>query len=50
VIEAAGGVITDWAGGKLSIGSAGDVLACSTPALHAAVLAEIREQAGINRA
>lgn len=50
VIEAAGGVITDWAGGELSIGSAGDVLACSTPALHAEVLAKIREQAGMDHA
>ena len=43
VIEAAGGVVTDWSGGKLSIGSAGDVVAAATPALHAEVLRLIAE-------
>ena len=38
VIEAAGGVVTDWAGAKLTMASAGDVVACSTAALHAEVL------------
>jgi myo-inositol-1(or 4)-monophosphatase len=38
VIEAAGGVVTDWAGQKLRLGSDGSVLAAANPALHAAAL------------
>jgi histidinol phosphatase-like enzyme (inositol monophosphatase family) len=34
VVEAAGGVITDWQGQPLGMQSAGDVVACSSPALH----------------
>jgi len=34
VVEAAGGVITDWKGRPLGIGSNGRVLAAATPALH----------------
>jgi myo-inositol-1(or 4)-monophosphatase len=37
IIEAAGGVITDWHGGRCDEG--GNVVACGDPALHAAVLA-----------
>ncbi|MCP3970355.1 MAG: histidinol-phosphatase [Rhodobacteraceae bacterium] len=36
VIEAAGGVVTDWQGGKVHMG--GQVLAAATPGLHAAAL------------
>ena len=36
LIEAAGGVITDWRGGRCDEG--GDVLACGDPVLHAALL------------
>jgi len=39
LIEAAGGVITDWAGGACDQG--GDVLACGDAALHASILARI---------
>jgi myo-inositol-1(or 4)-monophosphatase len=38
VIEAAGGVVTDWAGQKLRLGCDGSVLAAANPALHAAAL------------
>lgn len=41
VISAAGGIVTDWAGAPLTLASPGDVLACSTPELHAEVLALI---------
>jgi len=37
LIQAAGGVITDWRGGPCDGG--GDVLACGDPALHAAIIA-----------
>ncbi len=38
VIEAAGGVVTDWSGEKLRLGCDGSVLAAANPALHAAAL------------
>ena len=38
VIEAAGGVVTDWSGKKLRLGSDGSVLAAANAALHAAAL------------
>lgn len=38
VIEGAGGAITDWIGAPLTLDSAGDVLAATTPALHAQAL------------
>jgi histidinol phosphatase-like enzyme (inositol monophosphatase family) len=38
VIEAAGGIVTDWSGNKLRLGSDGSVLAAANPALHAAAL------------
>ena len=38
LIEAAGGVITDWDGRALGMGSDGRVVTAATPALHAAVL------------
>lgn len=41
VIENAGGVITDWEGEKITMGSNGDVIACGDPALHTKLLREI---------
>jgi len=38
VIEGAGGVITDWQGAPLSLGSSGRVVAAATAELHAAAL------------
>ncbi len=38
LIEAAGGVITDWQGGPLTLASGGQVVTAATPALHAALL------------
>ena len=38
VIEGAGGIITDWTGGKLSMESRGDVVSAATGALHEQVL------------
>jgi len=43
VIQAAGGVVTDWTGGPAHHG--GRVLAASSPAVHAAALAVLRGQA-----
>ena len=43
LIEAAGGVITDWSGGRCDEG--GDVLACGDLALHAQLLARIAASA-----
>ncbi|AMM24001.1 histidinol-phosphatase [Variovorax sp. PAMC 28711] len=39
LIEAAGGVITDWQGRALGLDSSGSVIAAATPALHRAALA-----------
>lgn len=41
VVEAAGGVITDWAGAPLKLGCDGSVLAAATPQLHSAALAAL---------
>lgn len=38
VVQGAGGVITDWAGEPLGLGSDGRVVAAATPALHAEAL------------
>ena len=38
VIEAAGGIITDWKGNKLDMHSKGDVVSAATPELHQALL------------
>ncbi|MCG7573655.1 histidinol-phosphatase [Phaeobacter sp. CNT1-3] len=43
VIEAAGGIVTDWQGGPAHNG--GRVVAAATPELHAAALAHLREVA-----
>ncbi|HUM07439.1 MAG TPA: inositol monophosphatase family protein [Acidocella sp.] len=42
VVEAAGGVVTDWQGQPLRLGADGSVLAAANPALHAAALAALR--------
>jgi histidinol phosphatase-like enzyme (inositol monophosphatase family) len=42
VIEAAGGVITDWQGNSLNGREKSDVLAAATPALHRATMALLR--------
>jgi myo-inositol-1(or 4)-monophosphatase len=39
IIEAAGGVITDWRGRALTTNSGGRVVAAATPALHQAIIA-----------
>jgi len=41
VIQAAGGVITDWSGAPLRLGSDGSVLAAANAELHAAALAAL---------
>lgn len=38
VVEGAGGVITDWSGNALDLGSNGEVIAAATPELHARAL------------
>lgn len=42
IIEASGGVVTDWRGGSCYDG--GPVLACGDPSLHAALLAKLAQQ------
>lgn len=42
VIEAAGGVMTDWAGQPLNFSSHGDVVAAATPELHAELIEQIK--------
>lgn len=42
VVEGAGGVITDWEGQALRLGSDGHVVAAATPALHAEILETMR--------
>ena len=44
VVEAAGGLITDWSGRPLGLHSAGDVLAAATQALHRQALALLGSQ------
>ena len=42
VVQAAGGVVTDWAGGPLTLATAdGSILAAANPALHQAALAAL---------
>ncbi len=38
VVEGAGGLITDWKGGNLTLSSQGEIVASATPALHAKAL------------
>lgn len=45
VVEAAGGVITDWRGKALTIQSAGDVVAAATPELHGEILELLADRA-----
>lgn len=42
VIEAAGGVVTDWSGAPLTLESHGDVAASASPALHEEVLRRLQ--------
>ena len=44
IIEAAGGVISDWQGQALNINSGTQVLAAANPTLHAAALAQLQAQ------
>ena len=41
IIEGAGGVVTDWSGAKLKLGSDGSVLASANAALHEQALAQL---------
>ncbi|GAB4309632.1 MAG: inositol monophosphatase family protein [Roseovarius sp.] len=41
VVEGAGGVISDWQGAPLRLGSSGHVVAAATPALHAEIMAHL---------
>ncbi|MDB5732102.1 MAG: hisN [Variovorax sp.] len=45
LIEAAGGIVTDWRGRPLGLDSGGRVVAAATPALHAEALAGLRDVA-----
>ena len=42
VVEAAGGVMTDWQGEKLGLESDGSVVAAATPELHREVMHLLR--------
>ena len=46
IVRGAGGMISDWHGRDLVIGSAGDVLASATPELHAQMLHELARLRG----
>jgi histidinol phosphatase-like enzyme (inositol monophosphatase family) len=43
VVEAAGGVMTDWEGRPLGLDSGGRVVAAATPELHAAIIASLKD-------
>ncbi|UPG91814.1 histidinol-phosphatase [Luteibacter aegosomaticola] len=43
VVEAAGGVMTDWEGQALGLQSGGRVVAAATPELHAAIIASLKD-------
>jgi len=43
VVEAAGGVITDWQGGRLTIESRGEIVASANRGLHTEVLTLLNE-------
>jgi inositol-phosphate phosphatase / L-galactose 1-phosphate phosphatase / histidinol-phosphatase len=43
VVEAAGGVMTDWEGQALGMQSGGRVVAAATPELHAAIIASLKD-------
>lgn len=45
VVEGAGGVVTDWAGARLTLASRGQVIAAANTALHAAALEALRPTA-----
>jgi fructose-1,6-bisphosphatase/inositol monophosphatase family enzyme len=42
VVEAAGGIMTDWEGGRLGLKSDGRVVAAATPELHAELMDQLR--------
>ena len=42
LVQAAGGIMTDWNGDALGVASDGRVLAAATPELHAQALAVLR--------
>jgi fructose-1,6-bisphosphatase/inositol monophosphatase family enzyme len=42
VVEAAGGIMTDWNGAPLGLDSEGTVIAAATPELHAAIINRLR--------
>ena len=42
VVEAAGGIMTDWEGGPLGLDSDGRVIAAATPELHTEMLDLVR--------
>jgi fructose-1,6-bisphosphatase/inositol monophosphatase family enzyme len=42
VVEAAGGVMTDWHGKKLGLESDGSVIAAGTPELHREIMNRLR--------
>jgi histidinol phosphatase-like enzyme (inositol monophosphatase family) len=42
VVEAAGGIMTDWAGAKLGLNSDGRVVAAATPELHREIMHQLR--------
>lgn len=44
IIEEAGGLITDWSGADLRLGSSGDVVAAASPGLHAEILEALNQQ------
>ncbi|WP_369930208.1 histidinol-phosphatase [Xanthomonas sp. NCPPB 2632] len=43
VVQAAGGVMTDWEGRDLGLDSGGRVVAAATPALHRAIIASLQQ-------
>lgn len=49
VVEGAGGLLTDWQGGRLGLGSDGRVVAAGDAAAHAAALAVLNGRAGTQK-
>ena len=41
VVTGAGGIMTDWKGAQLNVGSEGKVVAAASPALHRAALQKL---------
>jgi inositol-phosphate phosphatase / L-galactose 1-phosphate phosphatase / histidinol-phosphatase len=42
VVEAAGGMMTNWRGEKLGLGSDGSIVAAATPELHREIMNRLR--------